>query len=156
MNTSSRTCGRCTMCCKTHSIASIQKPRGEWCTHCKIGRSCSIYPTRPRECRKFVCQWLLGFGSSEMRPDKCGFVVDLTTTEEALQVPGKLVVIHEAVEGALESALAKAVTRTALEAGFFVGYVFSSGKGNLFVPHGVELSPEVEKRVFLEEIEIKK
>jgi hypothetical protein len=91
-----------------------------------------------------------------MRPDKCGFVVDLTTTEEALQVPGKLVVIHEAVEGALESALAKAVTRTALEAGFFVGYVFSSGKGNLFVPHGVELSPEVEKRVFLEEIEIKK
>ncbi len=47
------------MCCKLLSIGAIQKPRLQWCTHCDVGKGCSIYDQRPQECRTFYCGYLL-------------------------------------------------------------------------------------------------
>ncbi|WP_020180109.1 hypothetical protein [Methylopila sp. M107] len=73
---SARDCGGCTLCCKVMGIAALEKPLGRWCPHCKIGKGCGIYETRPDECRTFNCLWLqrenLG---PEWRPDRAKFVM---------------------------------------------------------------------------------
>jgi len=53
-----RECGSCTMCCKLLRIEELGKAEGEWCTHCAIGKGCTIYDTRPEACRGFYCGWL--------------------------------------------------------------------------------------------------
>src|SRR6185437_5845228 len=55
---SPRQCGTCTLCCKLMGIASLDKPAGAWCPHCRPHRGCTIYESRPVECRNFVCGWL--------------------------------------------------------------------------------------------------
>ena len=68
-----RSCGECSLCCKLLRIDTFNKPVGTWCTHCAPGRGgCTIYESRPTECRDFYCGWLtwatLG---PEWRPNKC-------------------------------------------------------------------------------------
>src|SRR6185437_14624626 len=71
-----RECGECTMCCKLMGIASIDKPAGQWCPHCKPERGCAIYANRPGECRNFVCGWLRGSQLDERwKPSVCKFVL---------------------------------------------------------------------------------
>jgi hypothetical protein len=53
-----RSCGTCTLCCKMFRIDSLAKPRDEWCRHCAIGRGCTIYDSRPVQCRHFHCGYL--------------------------------------------------------------------------------------------------
>jgi len=53
-----RSCGDCTLCCKTLGIAELGKPQGQWCPHCAIGRGCKIYADRPPSCREFNCLYL--------------------------------------------------------------------------------------------------
>jgi hypothetical protein len=53
-----RTCGSCTLCCKVYKIPALPKPAGQWCSHCKPGKGCGIYPDRPEQCRTFLCLWL--------------------------------------------------------------------------------------------------
>ena len=53
-----RTCGSCSLCCKVMEIKELKKPMNKWCSHCAKGGGCSIYPTRPAECRTFDCLWL--------------------------------------------------------------------------------------------------
>ncbi|MEA3033419.1 MAG: hypothetical protein QOH86_1435 [Sphingomonadales bacterium] len=53
-----RSCGSCTLCCKALRVDSLAKPSDEWCRHCAIGRGCSIYDSRPVECRHFHCGYL--------------------------------------------------------------------------------------------------
>lgn len=66
-----RTCGSCTFCCKVMEIEELGKPVGEWCTHCKPGKGCSIYGSRPKECAEFMCQWLADANlPDEFRPDR--------------------------------------------------------------------------------------
>lgn len=79
INTTSLSCGSCTLCCKLLAIEEIEKPIGEWCKHCNVGVGCSAYEDRPNACREFECLWLhsqkpeiddtLRF-PLEMRPDK--------------------------------------------------------------------------------------
>lgn len=47
------------MCCKLPSIAELNKPRFEWCAHCKPKAGCTIYDSRPQACRNFICVWLI-------------------------------------------------------------------------------------------------
>jgi hypothetical protein len=54
-----RQCGDCSLCCKVMGVEEIQKPVGKWCQHCKAGRGCLIYDSRPAACRHFACQWLV-------------------------------------------------------------------------------------------------
>lgn len=79
--TDSELCGSCTMCCKLLGIPELGKPAGAWCRHCMVGRGCSIYMQRPDICRTYTCVWRQfreeGYSiSDELRPDRCGVIVD--------------------------------------------------------------------------------
>jgi hypothetical protein len=80
-----RACGDCTLCCKVMAIEELAKPAGKWCRHCKPGRGCQIYDSRPGECRDFNCLWLIDqrFGA-HWRPNKSKLV--LTTSEDGIEV----------------------------------------------------------------------
>lgn len=71
-----RSCGTCAMCCKLISVEEINKPQYVWCSHCKPGKGCGIYDTRPNDCRVFQCFSLANrtFGD-EWRPDRAKFVM---------------------------------------------------------------------------------
>jgi hypothetical protein len=56
--TTPRSCGTCTLCCKLLGISALEKPPGQWCSHCTPGKGCGIYAERPAECASFACLWL--------------------------------------------------------------------------------------------------
>jgi hypothetical protein len=60
-----RNCDGCTLCCKIFRIAALEKPKGQWCSHCSVGKGCEIYDTRPEECRAFKCGYLVEPGLDE-------------------------------------------------------------------------------------------
>lgn len=76
-----RTCGRCTLCCKTVAVTELAKAPGAWCQHCQPAKGCAIYHSRPTGCRDFHCEWLrsekLG---PEWKPDRARFVLMVTAT----------------------------------------------------------------------------
>jgi hypothetical protein len=73
---SGRSCGTCTLCCKVMKIAELAKPAGEWCAHCRPGKGCGIYATRPFNCRGFHCEWMTSKGlGPEWKPEKAKFVL---------------------------------------------------------------------------------
>jgi hypothetical protein len=76
-----RTCGSCTLCCKTVAVIELAKPAGSWCSHCRRSKGCTIYETRPAGCRDFHCEWMrsekLG---AEWRPDRAKFALMVTPT----------------------------------------------------------------------------
>ena len=55
---------------------------GEWCPHCKVGKTlgCSIYNHRPIDCQVFQCAWLLedsllaGSVFENLSPDDLGII----------------------------------------------------------------------------------
>jgi hypothetical protein len=76
--TPARSCGSCSMCCKLPEIPWVEnKPRGVWCKHCKPGRGCGIWETRPQPCVDFHCEWMrdtvLG---EEWKPDRARFYLN--------------------------------------------------------------------------------
>jgi len=71
-----RTCGSCSLCCKVLQIDELQKPVGQWCPNCAVGRGCKIYQTRPSECRTFHCAWLISPDlGEEWQPARAKFVL---------------------------------------------------------------------------------
>lgn len=83
------------MCCRLLGIREIQKPMGEWCPHCAIGKGCKIYEERPPSCADYQCIWLQSQATDNpmplhTRPDKSKVV--LTQQEDkvvsAHQDPG--------------------------------------------------------------------
>jgi hypothetical protein len=76
-----RACGRCTLCCKTMAVAELDKPPGEWCSHCERSKGCAIYASRPEGCREFYCEWMLSPKlGREWKPDRARFALMLTPT----------------------------------------------------------------------------
>lgn len=71
-------CGECGLCCKLLKIEELDKPQGKWCGHCKPGKGCTAYETRPGACRSFSCLWLASRENpadgislaDELRPDR--------------------------------------------------------------------------------------
>jgi uncharacterized cysteine cluster protein YcgN (CxxCxxCC family) len=82
-----RSCGECSLCCKLLHIQAFDKPVGVWCAHCAPGRGgCTIYETRPAECRNFHCSWLTSPAlGPEWRPNKCKMF---------LRQEGNLIAVH--------------------------------------------------------------
>jgi len=84
-----RPCGECQACCKALPVIAtkppMNKPPGERCSYqCEEG--CSIYETRPSPCRSYLCQWAIGWGAEEWRPDKWGLIVEANTMTMAITV----------------------------------------------------------------------
>ncbi len=73
-----RSCGSCTLCCKVYDVPPIDnKPGGVWCKHCKPGRGCGIWDSRPQFCRDFHCNWITNLSlGDEWRPDRSKFVMN--------------------------------------------------------------------------------
>jgi hypothetical protein len=85
MTGGNRECGDCTLCCKVMAIEALAKPAGSWCAHCKPGRGCLSYATRPHECRFFNCRWLVDDQlQAHWKPSKSRLV--LTTSEDGIEV----------------------------------------------------------------------
>lgn len=138
-----RTCGECTVCCKTHLVNELNKPAGTWCGYCEQGHGCSIYSKRPQGCRDFACAWLKGYGEDKDRPNLSQIVIDYY--DIGLQEP--IVTIWEAEERALElPSTIKAMNRI-LSADIFIGLIYLSGKEELIVPEGKQLSSDDERKL---------
>ena len=79
-------CGGCTLCCTLVPVdsAALKKPAFTPCKHLRdmllvAGPGCGIYETRPDACRAWSCVWLTSPDlPPELRPDRCGVVVDPT------------------------------------------------------------------------------
>ena len=75
MNGKPRECAECSLCCVVMGVKSIGKPAGVRCKY--LGpKGCSIYATRPKECRDFDCIWLQGTAiPANLKPSKSGVVI---------------------------------------------------------------------------------
>lgn len=112
--TITRSCGGCTACCKPLDAYDgiFHKPAGVWCKHCRIGKGCGIYDTRPSVCKGFRCEWLKGFGEESDRPDKMRVILDfhkLGFFDEGVCE------IWEVSEGALQRPYTAKITRWMVE-----------------------------------------
>jgi hypothetical protein len=67
------------------AVEALGKPGGSWCGHCKPGRGCLIYETRPDECRNYSCLWLTDrwFGD-HWKPSRSKLV--LTMSEDGIEI----------------------------------------------------------------------
>jgi hypothetical protein len=74
-----RSCDGCDLCCTAPGIKALDKPPGVPCANLcgEPGRSCSIYPDRPRDCREFWCLWRMSDAilPDWLRPADCGFML---------------------------------------------------------------------------------
>lgn len=79
-----RDCGSCSLCCRVLEIEALEKPANKWCDKCKPGKGgCSIYATRPPECRAFACLWLVKPIPDYWRPE-VSKIVPHTTVDGTL------------------------------------------------------------------------
>jgi len=128
--TSTRSCGKCTACCKTHPILELAKPASKWCSHCQIGKGCAIYGDHPQGCKEFSCQWLLGRGQDGDRPDQVKIVID----NFILPVLGDMIIFFEVTEGSIRGSFATKETRFLLSVGRAVCHLPLAGRNTLYVP----------------------
>lgn len=93
-----RKCGKCMACCYTHKVEPLNKPGFEWCKYSQKRKGCIIYSRRPDVCQVYTCGWINGLGADDLRPDKCGFTLNLYENISGLN---KLFHIYEFRKGAL-------------------------------------------------------
>ena len=72
-----RQCGGCTLCCKLLPVRELQKKANTRCEH-QSRKGCAIYHQLgfPPSCGLWNCTWL-GGEEDLVRPDRCGWVVDV-------------------------------------------------------------------------------
>lgn len=82
-----RSCGTCTLCCKVFDVPVLEKPAGQWCSHCQPGRGCGIHETRPQYCRSFHCLWMTStWLGPEWKPEKSKMVLTVDPSAHILGV----------------------------------------------------------------------
>jgi hypothetical protein len=84
-----RACGECSLCCKLIRVDAFAKAPGTWCAHCAPGSGgCTIYDSRPAECRDFYCAWMVSPSlGEEWRPSRCKLVL-------RVEADGRLIAVH--------------------------------------------------------------
>lgn len=134
-DTNTRSCGGCTACCFTHSVARDGRPvtpMFEWCGHCEQGVGCSIYAERPYSCSVYRCAWLLQKELGEdKRPDRWGIILDLVT------IPGeekRLLMVWEAKPERLRDDDVKEAIKGLLGLGRYVISTHSVNGNELLFP----------------------
>ncbi|OKO83916.1 hypothetical protein AC629_21985 [Bradyrhizobium sp. NAS80.1] len=67
------------------AIEALAKPTNAWCPHCRPGRGCAIYATRPDECADFACLWLVNDLLDERwKPSRSKLV--LTASDDGIEI----------------------------------------------------------------------
>jgi len=93
-----KSCGGCTACCFTVPVKEIGLTSFKRCPHLQppfaLEVGCSIYRDRPRSCRQWSCVWLSSDLPDELRPDRCGVVLDPLV--DLIRVQGKEVAAAQA------------------------------------------------------------
>jgi hypothetical protein len=64
-----RKCGECRECCIAMDVKAMNSVAGKPCEKL-CAKGCSIYDSRPTECRTFTCAWLDGIIPLWMKPSK--------------------------------------------------------------------------------------
>lgn len=82
-----RSCGTCNLCCTTHGIEELAKPRNVRCGNLNTLGRCGVYENRPLSCRTYQCLWLQGQLPYEMKPVISRVVADANTE-------GNMLVLH--------------------------------------------------------------
>ena len=76
LNSPSKSCGDCGLCCKLMGVTALDKAAGKWCRHFSKAGGCAVYDQRPGDCRVFNCLWLLTDAlGPEWKPSVAGFVL---------------------------------------------------------------------------------
>ena len=124
---STRICGGCTACCKTHAVVELKKEPFTWCKHCIIGEGCSIYAKRPTDCKEYRCFWLenaqyLGeqYLTENDRPDRLKVVLDHHRIPFGGGRAVSMVIFREVEEGAMEQPRIKEIKAKLASRGFSV------------------------------------
>lgn len=109
-----RSCGDCTACCTVMGVKSIEKPAYTRCEKLvALGSAsarasgCSIYTTRPDDCRDFSCLWLQDDGRvlrNMERPDHVGLMFDVTQKDAKI---GQALIARAVRPGAFNEPAAK-------------------------------------------------
>lgn len=68
-------CGNCTACCEVFHIPVLNKPQNTLCKDC-TGFGCGIYDSRPQTCKDYQCIYIRSDMPEELRPDKCGVILE--------------------------------------------------------------------------------
>jgi len=84
-------------------VAELSKSFHTPCLH-QTGTGCGVYAERPADCKDYRCLWLQGQLPEELRPDRCGILVDAEGGDEWL-------VIQECRPGALSSPVGCEIVR---------------------------------------------
>lgn len=148
-----RVCGGCTACCTTHAVAELKKGMNETCRFCSEN-SCQIYPTRPRNCQAFHCEWMKGWVEESYRPDRSGVVLDYFLTDHLL---APVLMIWEYREGATADSLVWEVANQSLESKINVMLWYKSGIICLYLPPDRKLSSQLKRVIHASrEIQVKK
>lgn len=75
-----KSCGGCTACCQTLAVREINLRSFQRCPHLclpfEVQAGCRIYTGRPRSCSEWCCTWLISDMPDELRPDRCGVVLN--------------------------------------------------------------------------------
>jgi len=96
-----RECGACTACCSEITIddPEMQKPPRQTCVHC-VAEGCSIYETRPHDCRTWFCAWRrIAALPDHLRPDRCGLLACLVEHRDAENPLQRLYLIVQWLDG---------------------------------------------------------
>ena len=118
-----RACGGCVACCKTHMVAEVETAAGELCQFAAVGEGCSIYKTRPFDCRLYACWWLRGKGEESDRPDRLKIVMD----DREVTLNGRVIGVidlHEVEPGAINQPRVQQLTDAFLQQGVVVCHWF--------------------------------
>lgn len=79
-----RSCGSCSLCCTVMGIMELGKPDNQRCPKLNdIGR-CTIYPTRPEECRSYSCMWRAGLLPKHLSPERIHAVCNVSNDGKIL------------------------------------------------------------------------
>ena len=131
-----RSCGGCTACCKALPVFEIHKPAGQQCPQCNEGVGCRIYSTRPKPCREFICQWLMGYGEDSERPD----LIEIVPDYEEIEGLGKVFFLWEVSEGTLDGPHGQEMVKRAIHNEIPVCHIYCTGERKLYVPKGLNIS----------------
>lgn len=75
-----KSCGSCTACCYSVPVKEIALLPYKRCQFLRLPFDkqigCSIYDIRPRSCSNWSCVWLSSDLADELKPDRCGVVID--------------------------------------------------------------------------------
>ena len=116
---STRSCGGCTACCKTHAVVELDKEPFTWCKHCNIGEGCSIYGRHPTDCKEYFCFWRKDarYLTENDRPDRLKVVIDHHRVPFRYGRSVAMVIFREVESGAMEQPRVKEIKAKLSSAG---------------------------------------